>query len=402
MNIKEKYDIVIIGGGIVGIATAYQLSTLKKYNILLIESENELAKHQTGHNSGVIHSGLYYKPGSLKAENCRVGREMMYQFCNDNSIKHEKCGKVVIAVNSDELKQLEILIEKGKGNGLKNLRILSRTEILEHEKYANCVGGIFVEETGIVDFKSVVKRMSELAAQNNVEILTNTKFISGKEFRNELIVTTNNFEVNTKLIVNCGGLHSDRIAKACGIEPNIQIIPFRGEYYVLKKEKEYLVKNLIYPVPDPQFPFLGVHFTRMIDGGIEAGPNAVLAFKREGYTKKDISLNDLFEMLYYPGFRKMVGKYWRMGIEEMKRSFSKKLFVNSLQKLIPELNYDDVTPFRTGVRAQAVDRNGKLLDDFVIQENKNMIHVLNAPSPAATASLSIGKKIAELAISKFD
>lgn len=399
MNIS--FDIAIIGGGIVGTATALKLLERKDYSILILEAENKLAAHQTGNNSGVIHSGLYYKPGSLKALNCAEGREMMYRFCEKYNIRYERGGKIVVATSDNELPALSTLEERGKANGLTGIKRLDKNELKDYEPHVSGIAGLFIPQTGIVDYKDVVNIYAELITKKGGIIKTNSKVHVVETFNSEIILITENDEFKTKLLVNCAGLQSDRVAKMCRVNPKLKIIPFRGEYYRLKKEKEHLVKNLIYPVPDPQYPFLGVHFTRMIKGGVEAGPNAVLAFKREGYKKTDFSFRDILEMKLYPGFWKMAMKHYKMGIGEFRRSFSKKLFVESLQKLIPEVQYDDVYPEGAGVRAQALEPDGKLVDDFRIVEAKHMIHVLNAPSPAATASLSIGEKIASMIEKKF-
>ena len=397
---NKSYDITVIGGGIVGTATALSILKEKKLRLLLIDKENSLAAHQTGNNSGVIHSGLYYKPGSLKATNCAVGREMMYSYCKEHNLPYDKCGKIVVATTAEEIPALNLLEERGIANGLNGLRRLTAEEIKEHEPYANGIDGLFVPQTGIVDYVAVTNKYAELINADGGEIKLNSKVNSVAKDRNEFVLSTQSEEYRTRFIVNCAGLQSDRIAKLCGVNPGLQIIPFRGEYYTIKKEKQYLVKNLIYPVPDIKFPFLGVHFTRMINGKVEAGPNAVLAFKREGYSKTDFSLQDLMEMGLYPGFWKMASKFYKMGIQEFRRSFSKELFVKSLQKLIPEIRSEDIEVGGSGIRAQALEQNGKLVDDFRIIEAMGMIHVLNAPSPAATASLSIGKTIAEMVIKK--
>jgi len=399
--VNHLFDIAIIGGGIIGTATALKLLEQKEYSILILEAENELAAHQTGNNSGVIHSGLYYKPGSLKALNCASGREMMYQFCEQHNIKYDQCGKIVVATSESEIPALNLLEERGKANGLIGIKRLSEHELKDYEPQVNGMAGLFIPQTGIVDYRDVVNKYAELIINKGGIIRTNSKVSFVKTFNSKIVILTNNDEFKTKMLVNCAGLQSDRVAKLCGVNPKLKIIPFRGEYYKLKKEKEYLVRNLIYPVPDPQYPFLGVHFTRMIKGGVEAGPNAVLAFRREGYKKTDFSFRDMVEMKFYPGFWKMAMKHYKMGIGEFRRSFSKKLFVKSLQKLIPDVQYDDVYPEGAGVRAQALEPDGKLVDDFRIVEAKRMIHVLNAPSPAATASLSIGEKIASMIEKKF-
>jgi L-2-hydroxyglutarate oxidase len=399
---KESFDIIIIGGGIIGTATALELKNSANLNILLIEAEKELASHQTGNNSGVIHSGLYYKPGSLKAKNCTEGRELLYKFCDKNNIEYVRCGKIVVANTDSEINAMEALFNRGVANGLKGIKKLSSAEIKEFEPHAKGISGLFVPQTGIVDYTKVTNAYARLFLENDGIIETNCKFLSLKILNNELVLVTTKGEFKTKFIVNCGGLYSDKIAKLCGVNPGLQIVPFRGEYYKMKKDKEYLVKNLIYPVPDPRFPFLGVHFTRMINGGVEAGPNAVLAFKREGYFKKDFSINDVSRMFLYSGFWKMASKYYRMGFGEFYRSFSKKAFVKALQKLVPAIQIDDIEPGGAGVRAQALEPNGKLVDDFRIVEANKMVHVLNAPSPAATASLAIGRTIAKIVLKKFD
>ncbi len=400
-NDPKIFDIAIIGGGIIGTATALNLQKKINYKIVILEAENQLAAHQTGNNSGVIHSGLYYKPGSLKAKNCTLGREMMYQFCEKNNIKYERCGKLVVATNKNEIAALNELERRGRENGLKKIRRLSADELNEYEPYVKGIEGLSVGDTGIVDYKDVVNVYSKLIKEKDGEIKTNSRFINLINENNYFILETESGEVRSKFLVNCGGLQSDRIAKLCGVEPGLQIIPFRGEYYKIKKEKEPLVKNLVYPVPDPNFPFLGVHFTRMIKGGIEAGPNAVLAFKREGYKHSDISFPDLAQMMFYGGFWKMVVKHYKMGFHEFNRSFSKTAFVKALQKLIPAIQYEDIYRAGAGVRAQALEPDGKLVDDFRIVEAERMIHVLNAPSPAATASLSIGLTISDLIIKNF-
>ena len=398
---EKSFDILLIGGGIIGTATALSLQNNPKLKILLIEAEKELAHHQSGNNSGVIHSGLYYKPGSLKAKNCSEGRELLYDFCEMHKIPFQRCGKVVVACNESELNALDELHKRGVANGLTGINKLGAEEIKSHEPHSNGIAGLFVPQTGIVDYKKVTNKYAQLFLDGGGSIETNCEFLSFKNTSDGLLVLTNKGEFKTKFLVNCGGLYCDRIAKLCGVNPGLQIVPFRGEYYKLKKEKEYLVNNLIYPVPDPRFPFLGVHFTRMMKGGVEAGPNAVLAFKREGYRKKDISFGDISKMLSYSGFWKMASKYYKMGFEEFYRSFNKKAFVKALQKLVPEIQGNDIEPCDTGVRAQALAPDGKLIDDFRIVETERMVHVLNAPSPAATASISIGRKIAEMVIKKF-
>lgn len=398
---RKSFDIIVIGGGIIGTSVALSLQNNQKLSILLIEAENQLAKHQTGNNSGVIHSGLYYKPGSLKAKNCTEGRELLYEFCEVHAITFNRCGKIVVATNESELTALDELYNRGIANGLTGIKKLSAEVIKEYEPYATGTAGLYIPQTGIVNYSKVTDKYAQLFSENGGTIETNNKFVSISNSSNELVVITTKEEFKTKLLINCGGLYSDRIAKLCGVDPGLQIIPFRGEYYKLKKGKEYLVRNLIYPVPDPRFPFLGVHFTRMINGGIEAGPNAVLAFQREGYRKTDFSLTDFTQMMFYSGFWKMASKYYTMGLREFYRSLSKKAFINSLQKLLPDIQEEDIEPGGAGVRAQALTPDGKLVDDFRIIETERMIHVLNAPSPAATASISIGRTIAKMALNKF-
>jgi L-2-hydroxyglutarate oxidase len=397
----KSFDILVIGGGIIGTATALSLQNKIKLTVLLIEAEKSLAFHQTGNNSGVIHSGLYYKPGSLKAKNCTHGSEMLYRFCDEHNIPNEKCGKLVVATSDSEIDALDELYKRGVANGLVGIKKLGAEEIRNYEPHAAGIAGLFVPQTGIVDYSKVTNAYAKIFSDQGGYIETNCEFTSLKNYSGEIIASTTKGEFKVKILVNCGGLHCDRIAKLCGVNPGLQIVPFRGEYYKLKKEKEYLVKSLIYPVPDPRFPFLGVHFTRMMKGGVEAGPNAVLALKREGYTKKNFSLNDVSQMLFYSGFWKMASKYYKMGFEEIYRSFSKKAFVKALQKLIPEIQENDIEPGGAGVRAQALAPDGKLIDDFRIVETDKMVHVLNAPSPAATASISIGKHIADMVMKKF-
>jgi (S)-2-hydroxyglutarate dehydrogenase len=396
------YDIAIIGGGIVGLGTAMALSERTSARIVVLEAEGKLAAHQTGHNSGVIHSGLYYKPGSLKAKNCAEGRELMYRFCADNGIAHDRCGKVVVATAERELPALAELERRGIANGLKGVRRLTPAEIREREPHVAGIAGLYVAETGIVDYKQVTEAYANKVRSRDGDVRLDARLVGFRDTRTEFVLTTTQGELICRALMNCAGLQSDRVAKLCGVEPGLQIIPFRGEYYDIVPERWSLVRNLIYPVPDPRFPFLGVHFTRMIHGGVEAGPNAVLAFRREGYTRTSFRTRDVLQMLGYRGFWNMARKYYEMGMAEMYRSLSKRAFLKALQRLIPDLRWQDIHPAGAGVRAQAVDPDGKTVDDFRIVEAERMIHVLNAPSPGATASISIGRAIAAMAVKNFD
>ena len=397
-----KYDAIVIGGGIVGLATAYQLLQKKPtLKLLLLEKENQLAAHQTGNNSGVIHSGLYYKPGSLKATNCIDGYKMLIDFCDQESIQYDLCGKIVVATDELERPLLENLYDRGLQNGLDKISKISIEEMNEIEPHVKGIAALKVPYTGIVDYKAVAIKYGEKIQSLGGEILLSTKVTDIKVDGNGSVVITDKNTFETKLVINCCGLYSDRIARKTSDEVDLKIIPFRGEYFKLKPEKEYLVKHLIYPVPDPNFPFLGVHFTRMMKGGVEAGPNAVLAFRREGYKKSQIHLGELVETLMWPGFQKVAMKYWKTGFGEMYRSFSKAAFTKALQKLIPEIQENDLVEGGAGVRAQACDRNGGLLDDFSIIETEKAINVCNAPSPAATSSLSIGNTVSDLALKRF-
>jgi L-2-hydroxyglutarate oxidase len=397
-----NFDVIIVGGGIVGLATALQI---KKKNpalrFLVLEKENELAKHQTGNNSGVIHSGIYYKPGSLKATNCLRGYQLLIDFCREHDVPFDLCGKIIVATDESERPLLQTLFTRGEQNGLTNLKKLTKEELKEHEPHVAGIEGIFVPRTGIVDYKLVAETYGRVLKKGGAEIRLNERVISLKKESNKTIVVTDKQSYEAKLVINCAGLYSDKVAAMTVANLNVKIIPFRGEYFKLKKEKEYLVKNLIYPVPDPNFPFLGVHFTRMAKGGVEAGPNAVLAFKREGYKKSQVNLAELAETLAWPGFQKVAAKYWKTGMGEMYRSFSKSAFTKALQKLIPEIQESDLTEGGAGVRAQACDREGGLVDDFLIIEDANVIHVCNAPSPAATSSLAIGETIAQKAAARL-
>lgn len=385
-----------------GLATALQLKQQNPaLKIILLEKERELAKHQTGNNSGVIHSGIYYKPGSLKATNCIRGYKLLIDFCRKHEVPFELCGKIIVATEEKELPLLQNLFARGKQNQLENLKMLSREELKEYEPHVAGIAGIAVPQTGIVDYKKVADKYAEEIKKFGGEIILGERVIDIQLGAENAIVITQLKSYSTKLVINCAGLYSDKVARLTSKVVDVKIIPFRGEYYKLKKEKEYLVKNLIYPVPDPNFPFLGVHFTRMMKGGVEAGPNAVLAFKREGYKKSDINLAELGESLAWPGFQKVAYKYWKTGFGEMYRSFSKAAFTKALQKLLPEVKEEDLVEGGSGVRAQACDRTGGLVDDFLILEDKQVINVCNAPSPAATSSLAIGETVSNLALNRF-
>ena len=383
-------------------ATAYRIcARFPKKKIVVLEKESSLAKHQTGHNSGVLHSGIYYKPGSLKAINCRKGKKAMEEFCHEQGIDHELCGKIIVALNEEEIPRMEKIYERGRANGV-SCEIIPRERILEIEPHAAGIRAIHVPECGIVNYRQVCERMGELISEaNGNEILLGQEASEISGAGNGLLVGTGQAEIETKFLINCGGLHSDRVTRMGGNEPPAKIIPFKGEYYELREDARHLCRHLIYPVPDPQFPFLGVHFTRMIDGSVECGPNAVLAFGREAYGKLDLNLGDLLESLGYSGFRKMALKHWKMGLGEMWRSYNKRAFVRALQRLIPEIEGKHLDAAPAGIRAQAVSPGGDMVDDFLIKEDERVVNVCNAPSPAATASLNIGEAIVDKLAERF-
>ncbi len=388
-------DVAILGGGIVGLATAYRL--LERYpgtSVIVLEKERELAHHQTGHNSGVLHSGIYYKPGSLRATNCREGKLAMQEFCRQENIPFDLCGKVIVAVDASELPQLQKIYERGQANGV-SCHLIDAARLRELEPHSAGIQAIHVPEAGIVDYRQVCDKLGEKITQAGGTILTAAKVKSMFRRDGRMIVDSAAGDVEARYVINCTGLFSDRITRMSGQQPTAQIVPFRGEYFELKPAVQHLVRGLIYPVPDPNFPFLGVHFTRMIHGGVECGPNAVLAFAREGYYKTSINPYDLVESLTYSGFLRLAWKHWRAGASEMWRSLSKRAFVTALQRLVPEIRSENLVPAPAGVRAQAVTPDGQLVDDFLIRENDLVINVCNAPSPAATASLNIGKIIVE-------
>lgn len=398
----QAVDVAVIGGGVVGTATAMAL--LERHpglSVAVLEKEDHLAAHQTGHNSGVIHSGLYYKPGSLKARTCTSGREALYSFCAEHGIAHERCGKIVVATCDAEIPALDVLEQRGRENGLTGLERFDGRGLRHFEPHAAGVAGLFVPQTGIVDYAAVTGAYADVIRSRGGQVRTSCNVERVTRQQGGFVLGTAQGNLPCRFLINCAGLQSDRLARLCGIATDVHIIPFRGEYYLVAPTRRGLVKNLIYPVPDPAFPFLGVHFTRMIAGGLEAGPNAVLAFKREGYGRFSFSLRDTLEMFMFAGFRNLARRYWRVGMQEYRRSFSRKMFVRDLRRLVPELQGEDVRPGGAGVRAQAVDREGRLLDDFCLVDGDGMIHVLNAPSPAATASISIGRTIADHAAELF-
>ena len=404
----SQYDLTIIGGGILGLATALKITAAHpNIRVLLLEKEAQLARHQTGNNSGVIHSGLYYRPGSLKAQSCVGGRIELMAFCDANNIPYEICGKVVVATNPAELPRLEELHRRGLANGLKGMEMLGPERLKEIEPHASGIKALYVPETGIVDYRKVAAAYGEKVRDANGDIRLSQRVVGILDRGAEIILQTSGGDYRTKNLINCGGLQSDIVAQMMGGKNHDssgeehRIIPFRGEYYKIAPAREHLVKNLIYPVPDPTFPFLGVHFTRMARGGVEAGPNAVFAYAREGYSHGDINLSDLWRTISFRGFWAITGKYWQTGFGELYRSLSKKAFVRALQKLLPEIGENDLVPGGAGVRAQAVSASGALVDDFVIKQSPNAIHVLNAPSPGATASLAIGQSICAMAEKNF-
>jgi L-2-hydroxyglutarate oxidase len=396
------YRVAVIGGGIVGMATAMALGEALGDSVVVLEAEETLGCHQTGHNSGIIHSGIYYRPGSLKARLCIEGRDLMYRFCAEHGIPHERCGKIVVATEQHELLGLGELLSNGEANGLKGIRRLTRDDIRALEPSVCGLSGLHVPDTGIVDYRQVLQAFANVASAAGVDIRTGARVRSVSRVTDGLVLDTANGVVMCRSIVNCAGLQADRVAQLCDVAPGLQIVPFRGEFWSLRPERRSLVRNLVYPVPDPSLPFLGVHLSRRIDGSVECGPNAVLAWKREGYRQADVSPRDVVQMARYRGFWRMTNQHWRTGLSEVWRSFSKRAFLSSLQRLVPELTLDDLEPSASGVRAQAVEPSGALVDDFRIVEADRMIHVLNAPSPAATASIAIGRTIAEMATQRFD
>jgi L-2-hydroxyglutarate oxidase len=395
------HDLIVIGGGIVGLATADRfLERMPGRNILLLEKEQQLAAHQTGRNSGVLHSGIYYKPGSLKAVNCREGKRAMEQFCRDEGVPFEICGKVIVATDESELPRLADIFARGQANGVRCEEI-GPERLRELEPHAAGIAAIHVPEAGIVNYATVCDRLADRIRQGGGEIKLGARVTGFRSDADEIAVETTAGTFVARQAVNCAGLHCDRVARLSGSKPDVQIVPFRGEYFKLRPEAEHLCRTLIYPVPDPAFPFLGVHFTKMIDGGVECGPNAVLAFSREGYTKLRVNLRDLVGSLTYPGFLRLAAKYWRTGAGEMWRSVSKRAFVRALSRLVPEIRAEHLDPAPAGVRAQALARDGSMVDDFLIDEGDRIVNVLNAPSPAATSSLRIAGLIVDRLAPRF-
>jgi len=401
---QTQYDVIVIGGGIVGLSTAYKLNLHHpELKILVLEKENAVAFHQTGRNSGVLHSGIYYKPGSYKAKNCVEGRREIVQFAKEHNIGHDICGKLIVATHESELAHMHKVYNHGLQNGVEDIELVGPDRIKEIEPYCTGIQGIRVGCTGIIDFVGVCKVLSDLIEQkfNGSKVLLEHEVTAFEKSDGHTTVVTPKGKFKTRFIVNCTGLQTDRIAKKDGIDPDMKIVGFRGDYYELTEKAKHKVKNLIYPVPNPQFPFLGVHFTRMINHPTECGPNAVFVFKREGYGKTDFSLNDTMDALSYGGTWKLFFKHWQFGLDEYRRAFSKRLFLERLKRLVPSLEMDDIEPGRAGVRAMALSSSGDMIDDFKIVHSDNALHVLNAPSPAATACLAIGKAVNDMAEEYF-
>jgi L-2-hydroxyglutarate oxidase LhgO len=394
----SHYNVIIIGGGVVGLGVALEITRrFPHLRLLLLEKEDRVARHQSGHNSGVIHSGVYYKPGSMKARLCVTGAAAMVEFCREHGVAHQVCGKVIVATHADELPRLEELRKRGEANGLAGLRLIGPEELREIEPHATGMQALVVPSTGITDYAKVCEKYAELISSRGGTVLTSAAATGIRRLASEIIVETSRGAFSTTSLINCAGLFSDRISRMAGDDPGVMIIPFRGEYYDLVPERASLVRALIYPVPDPRFPFLGVHFTRRISGKVDAGPNAVLALAREGYRHSDISVRDLASSLAFPGFWRMARHHWRNGLDEFRRSLSKSAFVRALQRLLPEVGERDLVPGGSGVRAQALKPDGALVDDFLFVPSGKVLHVLNVPSPAATASLAIGKTIVDTA-----
>ncbi len=395
---SDRYDIVVIGGGVVGLSVAREATRqFPRMRVAVLEKEAKVGSHQSGHNSGVIHSGVYYKPGSMKARTCVAGAAAMVEFCREHGVPFEVCGKVIVATSQDEVPRLQNLLERGQANGVGGLRMLTPKELREIEPHATGVAALHVPSTGVTDYAKVCEKYAELIAKQGGEVRTSTEVSGIRRNATGTVIETTTGVFQAQFVINCAGLFSDRISRMAGETPEVRIIPFRGEYYDLVPQRAELVRALIYPVPNPQFPFLGVHFTRRVYGNVDAGPNAIFAFKREGYRGGDFSLRDTVESLTFPGFWRVAMKHWRSGKDEMHRAVSKASFVAGLQRLVPEIQAEDLVPGGSGVRAQAITRSGALVDDFQFSQNRNMLHFYNVPSPAATASIAIGRAVVEMA-----
>jgi len=394
---SESFDVAVIGGGIVGLGVGREITRrFPRLRLVALEKETRVGSHQSGHNSGVIHSGVYYKPGSLKAKLCVTGATAMVEFCHEHGVPFAICGKVIVATSTAQLLRLQELMERGTANGVAGLRMLGPEELHEFEPHASGVAALLVPGTGVTDYAKVCEKYAELIGAQGGEVRTSTEVVGIRAGESETVIETSGGAIAARAVINCAGLFSDRIARMAGERPEVQIVPFRGEYYDLVPERAELVRALIYPVPDPRFPFLGVHFTRRVHGTVDAGPNAIFAFKREGYRSGDFSLRDTVESLVFPGFWRVAAKHWRMGKDEAARSVSKAAFVAGLQKLVPDVRAEDLVPGGSGVRAQAIHRSGTLVDDFQFTQTQNMLHLFNVPSPAATASIAIGQAVVEM------
>jgi (S)-2-hydroxyglutarate dehydrogenase len=400
---ESHYNVIIIGGGVVGLGVALAITRrFPHLRLLVLEKEDRVARHQSGHNSGVIHSGVYYKPGSLKAKLCVSGAAAMVDFCREHSVPYNVCGKVIVAACTDEVPRLEELRRRGEANGLTGLHVIGPEELREIEPHAGGIGALVVPSTGVTDYAAVCGKYAELISARGATVLTSAAATTVRRNADEVVVETPKGAFTASALINCAGLYSDRIARMAGDDPGVMIVPFRGEYFGLRPERASLVRALIYPVPDPRFPFLGVHFTRRVTGKVDAGPNAVLALARQGYRHSDLNLGEMASSLAFPGFWRMARQHWRYGLDEWHRSFSKSAFVRALQHLLPEIAEDDLVPGGSGVRAQALKPDGALVDDFLFVSSGRVLHVLNVPSPAATASLAIGEAIADLAAKQFE
>jgi L-2-hydroxyglutarate oxidase LhgO len=400
---SQSYDIAIIGGGIIGLATAMRLTQeFPKHRVVVVEKEAEVARHQTGHNSGVIHAGIYYAPGSQKASWCYSGAKLLRQFCDEHGIKYEMCGKLIVATSEAELPRLEELYKRGAANGVEGLQMIDQGRLRELEPHTAGIKAIYSPNTGIIDYTKVAQAYATEMREGGGDLMTGAQVrkIAHKDSR--LYLETTKGEIAARRVINCAGLHADRVARMMGVDTGVRIIPFRGEYFSIRPDRAHLVNSLIYPVPDPRFPFLGVHFTKRVNGSVEAGPNAVLAFAREGYKKTSFSPGHVAGLLTYSGFWRMSARYWKTGFQEQYRSMRKRVFLRSLQTLLPEIRMEDLADPGAGVRAQAVNRKGQLLQDFSIAESKDAIHVLNAPSPGATSSLNISRYIVDVAKKSFE